>query len=505
MRYFQQRLLRILLALSIPMAALVVPTMLPAQQDECFTCHQMMDGDAATAFVSDVHRSAGLTCASCHGGDATTDDMEEGMSKARGFIGVPTGESISALCGKCHDDAETMERYGYEGPTGQLTSLRGSAHSQQAGTTVTLLLQCTDCHGAHGIRHPEDAASPVSALRVTSLCASCHADPSYMRRYNPSLPTDQLAKYRTSVHGEQNLQGNTRTATCNDCHSAHDIRPAEESTSSTNALNLPQTCGRCHASAEYMRGTGLPTTQVAEFRSSVHGKALLEKRDMSAPSCNDCHGNHGAAPPSVQSISNVCGTCHAMNAELFRESRHNTEFARLDKPECETCHGNHAVQPATEKLLALDAGSPCASCHGKDRAPEGYRAAKRMRLLLDSLMLTMHEAEVQLDAAEQKGMEIDDIRFALRDARQARLQSRTAIHAFSLPKFEEVVDPGLRIARQALKDASAANEDYYYRRYGLAVVTLIITLTIIFLALYIRRIEQRQKAEHHASGEPTST
>jgi len=254
-----------------------------------------------------------------------------------------------------------------------------------------------------------------------------------------------------------------------------------------------------------MKGTGLPTTQLAEYRQSVHGKALLEKRETSAPSCNDCHGNHGAAPPNVASISNVCGTCHALNADLFRQSRHNEEFKRLGKPECETCHGNHGVKPATLELLTMDAGAPCASCHSESKAPEGYRAATTMRVLLDSLMETVALAEKRLDAAEQKGMEIDDVRFSLRDARQARLQSRTAVHAFSLEKFREVVDPGLAIARQALADADGANEEYYYRRHGLAVVTLFITLTIVLLALYIRRVEKRQAQDGPAPGDGSVT
>lgn len=491
-----------LLLLSV---TLFLPFTVTAQQDECFTCHDMLGDDAATAFAKGVHKRAGLTCASCHGGDATAEDMEVGMSPARGFKGVPAQQNISATCAECHDDADRMTSFGYKGPTGQLATLRSSAHSRHAGEEKQLLLQCTDCHDAHGIRNVDDPAAPVSPLRVVNLCSSCHSDPSYMRRYNPSLPTDQLAKYRTSVHGAQNLQGNSKTATCADCHTAHDIKPAVESTSSVNALNIPETCGRCHNDTEYMRGTDLPTTQLAEYTNSVHGKALLEKRDMSAPSCNDCHGNHGAAPPNVASISNVCGTCHALNADLFQQSRHSTEFERMGKPECETCHGNHAVEPATEELLALDAGSPCAECHSESTAPQGYRAAAQMRMLLDSLMQTVATAEKRLDAAEQKGMEIDDIRFSLRDARQARLQSRTAVHAFSLEKFREVVDPGLAIARQALTDAENANEEYYYRRHGLAVVTLFITLTIVLLAFYIRRIERRQKAEGGAPGGPAAS
>ncbi len=468
------------------------------RQDECYACHASMEDDASQAFATDVHRNGGLTCASCHGGDASLDDMDEGMSSARGFKGVPAGKAISATCGGCHDDKERMGALGFDGTTGQLTALRNSAHSRGSGATASPLMECTHCHGAHGIRPARDPASRVSRRNVVALCSSCHDNPRYMQQYNPSLPTDQLAKYRTSVHGQRNARGDSRAAACPDCHMAHEIRPASAASSSVNAMNIPMTCGKCHGDAKYMEPYGIPTNQLALFRGSVHGKSLLEKRDVSAPSCNDCHGNHGAAPPNVESIGNVCGTCHALNAELFRASRHAVEFEKAGYPECETCHGNHDVRPATAELLALGAGSLCGSCHSTENAPEGFRAAKVMHVLLDSLRNTVALAERRIDDAEQKGMEIEDVRFSLRDARQARLQARTAVHAFSVEKFSEVLDPGLLIARQALIDAEAANDDYYFRRSGLAIATLIITVTVILLFLYIRRIEQQQRSRKQA-------
>lgn len=481
--------------------SLLFPARASAQQDQCYSCHDLLEDAPSRAFGADVHRAAGLTCAHCHGGDASEEDMDIAMSAERGFIGVPAGTAISKRCAACHDDEETMQVFGYAGETGQLETLRGSAHARGIGENAEPLLQCTDCHGAHGIRETDDPASPVSPLRVVGLCSSCHASPEIMRRYNPSLPTDQLAKYRTSVHGERNLRSDPRTATCADCHTAHDIRPAKEATSSVHPLNIPQTCGHCHADQEYMSGYDIPTNQLALFRTSVHGTALLERRELSAPSCNDCHGNHGAAPPNVASISNVCGTCHALNAELFRDSRHAVEFERMGYPECETCHGNHGVTPATEALLRVDEGSLCGRCHSESEAPLGYRAANRMRTLLDSLMLTIDAADRAIERAEQKGMEVEDIRFALRDARQARLQSRTSVHAFELDAFREVVDPGLATARQSLSAAREANDEYYYRRHGLAVATLVITGMVVLLFFYIRRIEHRDDG----NGTPADT
>ena len=65
-----------------------------------------------------------------------------------------------------------------------------------------------------------------------------------------------------------------------------------------------------------MKEYGIPTDQYEKYSKSVHGVALLQKHDLGAPACNKCHGNHGATPPGVESISKVCGTCHALNADL---------------------------------------------------------------------------------------------------------------------------------------------------------------------------------------------
>ena len=66
-----------------------------------------------------------------------------------------------------------------------------------------------------------------------------------------------------------------------------------------------------------------------DFSNGVHGVALLENRDIGAPSCNDCHGNHGATPPGINSISNVCGMCHVSNVNFFKESTMGEAFNEM--------------------------------------------------------------------------------------------------------------------------------------------------------------------------------
>jgi len=143
-----------------------------------------------------------------------------------------------------------------------------------------------------------------------------------MRSYNPSLPVDQLEKYRTSVHwnaqcerrckdsGVRKLSWKPRYTNCKGC----EIKSV--------CFKLPGTCATCHSNVEYMKPYKIPTDQYEKYAKSVHGIALLQKHDQGAPACNSCHGNHGAMPPGVESISKVCGTCHALNADLFSSSPH---------------------------------------------------------------------------------------------------------------------------------------------------------------------------------------
>ena len=182
------------------------------------------------------------------------------------------------------------------------------------------------CHNAHGIVSTKNPDSPVYPLNVVATCAKCHSDAAFMRDYNPALPIDQVEKYRTSVHGKLNANGDPHPAECASCHGSHEIRGTKDTKSSVYATNIPERCSSCHSNDNTMKKYNIPTDQFAKFSKSVHGKALLERHDVGAPACNDCHGNHGATPPGVESVSKVCGTCHALNADLFSASPHKKAF-----------------------------------------------------------------------------------------------------------------------------------------------------------------------------------
>ena len=474
-------------------ALLVVGSGVARSEDQCVTCHRLLGDDPSRLFARDIHAAAGVSCAGCHGGDPTAEDPEAAMSPSAGFVGVPTGDSTTAMCAACHSSPARMKEFGTALPTDQQEQLSASVHGSPSLSGGRQILQCTSCHQAHGIVSVREPSSPVHPLRVVQTCTRCHADASYMRNYNPSLPVDQLSKYRTSVHGVRNAGGDSRTAQCASCHGGHEIRRANDVNSSVYPSNLPATCASCHSDATLMAAYGLPTDQLELFAQSVHGVALLEKGDLGAPACNDCHGNHGAAPPGVESVSHVCGTCHALNAELFAESPHKTAFDALGLPECETCHGNHDIIVATDALLGNDAEAVCSQCHDATSNPRGYAVAGTMRRLVDTLARAEEDARLLVEDAEQKGMEITEAKFTLRDARQARLEGRTMVHSFNEEKFKEVISKGLVASASAATEATEAIDEYHFRRFGLGVSTLIISSLALALFLTLRRIEKKPR------------
>jgi predicted CXXCH cytochrome family protein len=240
-----------------------------------------------------------------------------------------------------------------------------------------------------------------------------------------------------------------------------------------------------------MKSYNIPTDQYEKYSKSVHGVALLQKHDQGAPACNSCHGNHGAIPPGVESVSKVCGSCHALNAELFSTSPHKKAYDERRLPECETCHGSHEIIAASNKLLGVTPEAVCSRCHSERLNVDGYLAARTMRGLIDTLESEEQNALKLVDEAEQKGMEIGEAKFKLRDVRQARLQARTVIHAFNLGQFQTTITQGRITSLTVVQEAKSAIDEYYFRRIGLLIATLIITFVALLMYLYVRRMEKK--------------
>lgn len=462
--------------------------------DQCLECHSDLGDELqqpADLFIADVHYQKGITCAGCHGGDAKTDDMDEGMSEEKGFIGVPVRKERHKVCIKCHADENVMKKYGSKLLVNQYEELKTSVHFKSTYNNQGPVADCISCHSVHNIKKVNDPSSKVYPTKIVKLCGECHSSADYMKHYNPALPVDQVAKYRTSIHGSRNTLGDINVAECASCHGSHNIRAIDDPKSNVYATNIPVICSNCHSNKTLMAKYKLPANQYDEFVNSVHGIALFEKEDISSPSCNDCHGNHGAVPPGVESISKVCGTCHVLNMELFEKSPHKKAFDENNYPECESCHGNHKIEYVTDKMVGIQEGSACIKCHKKDDDNDGYKVAGEMKHLLDSLKSEENITKVVLDEAAQKGMDVSDAEYSLKDIRQILIQSRTTIHAFNLEEFKNQINAGFEITNKAKKIGTEAIDDYYFRRQGLAISTIIVTILIIGLFIKLRKMDKK--------------
>ncbi len=297
------------------------------------------------------------------------------------------------------------------------------------------------CHGGNPgpvvAEDPETAMSKKAGYigkpkrkNVPQLCGKCHSDPAPIKKYNPALPTDQLASYRTSQHGQRLFEkGDEKVAVCSDCHGNHGVLAANDSRSSVYPVNVPATCGRCHANAESMAGYGIPTNQLAEYDSSVHANALLRQRDIAAPACNDGHGNHGAIPPDVKSLAHVCGRCHLNNADLFEKSPQAKAFEENGLPLCQACHNNHNItEPTDARLDSTSSEFVCANCHEPGSA--GWKNGTAMFAIITDMKVNIHTADSLVAAAERAGMEVSEAKFIISSADDELIKARTQIHNY---------------------------------------------------------------------------
>jgi hypothetical protein len=359
---------------------------------------------------------------------------------------------------------------------------------------------CVACHGGDARETGMEAMDPAKGYigkparpQVAQVCGRCHSDAQFMKQYNPSLRVDQVAEYVTSVHGRRLRQlADPKVAVCTSCHPAHSIRPASDPKSSVHPLHVADTCGRCHGDAKYMAGYKILTDQLEQYKTSVHWQTMSVKGDLSAPTCNDCHGNHGATPPGVSWVGNVCGQCHTVMADLFKASPHAKIFVDLGTPGCATCHGNHAIKKASDEMLGVGKDAVCATCHAGD--DKGGQAATTMRARIDTLRGDVDKAHDLLTKAEQSGMEVSQAQFDLKGASDALVKARAAIHSFAPAGVEKEVEPGLSIAQRAYQRGVRAMEELRFRRAGLGVSLVIILAVIAGLVVKIRQIEARPGA-----------
>ena len=388
-------------------------------KNSCLDCHSAMPeplGVTQETFSHDIHAQKGLTCVSCHGGDASSDDPTQAMSKKKGWKGA------------------------------------------------------------------------IDRRQIPQLCGSCHSDPAFMRQYNPSLRTDQLAQYHTSIHGKRLATGDTKVAVCTDCHSVHNLRPPNDPQSTVYPANVARTCSRCHADTDYMKVYRIPTDQFSKYNTSVHREAMMARGDLSAPTCSTCHGNHGAAPPGVDKVQNVCSTCHVFQAQMYEKSSHRAVFDAASLPGCVVCHENHGIQHPTDAKLGSQPGATCMQCHASGDVCDQARA--EMLGSLTQLDIAIKNADQSLSEAEAAGMEVSEARLGQNEVKDSLTKARVAIHSFKKEVIAPYVHAGLLTAGKNLKAGQDAMAERNRRRIGLGFSLVAIAMMLIGLWQYIGKIER---------------
>jgi predicted CXXCH cytochrome family protein len=155
---------------------------------------------------------------------------------------------------------------------------------------------------------------------------------------------------------ESTLDGSVHTDhDCTDCHSdfgkeTHFVR--EFQSRREHSMALSQVCRECH------------DDMFDAFEGSIHF-SLLERGNLAAPTCTDCHGYHGIGPKDIlETIAGLpCRQCHDAVFDAYAGSMHGIakgKAGHLDAPACSDCHQAHDVDAAswTERLRGA-----CLGCH----------------------------------------------------------------------------------------------------------------------------------------------
>jgi nitrate/TMAO reductase-like tetraheme cytochrome c subunit len=345
---------------------------------------------------------------------------------------------------------------------------------------------CVDCHGG-------DPTSPVMAeahgksfrgvpppKEVPRFCGGCHSDASRMRQYN--LRTDQLALYLISEHGQKLKAGDTKVANCISCHGSHEVYDVYDPVSPVYRANVPATCARCHSDTDYMKGYDIPTNQLEEYRAGYHGMLLLEKNNFKVPTCADCHGIHGASPPTVEEVVSVCGNCHLVTTGYFKKSGHWRALKEGGLPNCVTCHGQHRINFPEEELFVGEEPGRCGSCHKEGSTP--YVVGQTFRKRIEEVRETIAKTDRDLVALQRLGgFEISRWRGDLQEATAKLTEALPVTHSLSVHLMEQRIVLAEDKLSEVERLIDRQLDKIAFRRTGLVLTLSIIGIMVGLLVL----------------------
>jgi predicted CXXCH cytochrome family protein len=313
---------------------------------------------ALLVFASPRVAQAETDCLSCHGDKSLQDAAGHNVGVDAAVFGGSLHGGLK--CGDCHTTIKDYPHPDQVTPvkceschTGEAEGLAGSVHANRAEHP------CTSCHGdAHAIFPKSDPRSAVYPLNIPRTCGACHGNGGMANKHGlPSV----YPLYIDSIHGfALSREGLLVAANCQSCHGSHHILSHKDPQSPTYKVNIPKTCGNCHAgiTADYMGG--------------VHGKAVAAGH-LDAPVCSDCHTAHAIEQPTAAAFrmqsTPICGNCHKDKFSTYRDTFHSqlgSLGGYVETARCWDCHGAHNVLPASDPqspIAQANLINTCGRCH----------------------------------------------------------------------------------------------------------------------------------------------
>ena len=388
--------------------------------------------------------------------------------------------SSSSLFAQASDEMGCIVCHGSEGK-----QFKSSVHVQAK-------LTCVDCHGGDPAPMDKEAAhgdglvTAGEAMSGVELCASCHSDAGSMR--GTGLRTDQHSLYLTSQHGLLlESDESAPVATCVSCHGSHAIHRTTDPRSPAQKFNQPETCGECHSDASVMEPFGLDSHGVAEYSASAHGRALLESSHLSSPTCTDCHGSHGAAPPGYETVGRVCGDCHSVVLDYFEDSPHMAPASSGQIEECTSCHGYHNIEQLDASMLIGGAASRCAECHSDPDDP-ALAVGESLHAALVDFDGRIEDAEEKIRTAGLRGFFMDREHGYLDEARSLRARARSMTHSLAPDQLHELLVRGEGMIGQTYDSLSVKARTFRDRKIFTSIFLAVILLLVGVLQTYRREI-----------------
>jgi cytochrome b subunit of formate dehydrogenase/5-methylcytosine-specific restriction endonuclease McrA len=273
------------------------------------------------ALMSSAH--AGLACVDCH----------------KGIERLPHDQRLAVInCSDCHPLVES--------------SIQKGMHKAATDKDPRRRPVCLDCHGnPHDISNVKSPRHYDATLKMTLACMQCHNE--------GQGPANPAQSYRENVHGKALFtKGLAVTATCVDCHGAHQVLPPSDPSSPVFAARAPETCGRCHEGVREV------------YSLSIHGQRLAAG-DKGTATCTSCHSSHGIATigaPFLAGMVQECSHCHAELGKSYLTSYHGkaTALGGHETAVCSSCHGAHDILPASDPrshVAPANLQATCAQCH----------------------------------------------------------------------------------------------------------------------------------------------